>query len=263
AVDHFIRLANMTDEVPRLKGKYYSDFALSDREWEFLQLVHQVLQEPSEAHQNFSSMNKPTLWAAIPILENLQNGWESMAKDSHFSQVKDAINAGLDNLRKWYKKTDASSAYFIMHMLDPRWKLAYVTVQWDHELVASAKTCFEAEFDRYYCAVNTSSNSSTMATQHAGAASVSGMSLHNAEMMVAVKLHREEDQCHKGPHEELEMYLSSPLEPADLDDIVRWWGHHQVQYPVLAWMARDYLAIQGSAVTSERAFSSGGITSSP
>jgi hypothetical protein len=35
---------------------------------------------------------------------------------------------------------------------------------------------------------------------------------------------------------------------------------HMVQYPTLSRMARDYLAIQGSAVPSERAFSSGGLT---
>lgn len=36
---------------------------------------------------------------------------------------------------------------------------------------------------------------------------------------------------------------------------------HSLQYPTLARVARDYLPIQGSAVPSERAFSSGGITS--
>ncbi|KDR79674.1 hypothetical protein GALMADRAFT_40714, partial [Galerina marginata CBS 339.88] len=36
--------------------------------------------------------------------------------------------------------------------------------------------------------------------------------------------------------------------------------HHQFQYPTLSRMARDYLAIQGSATPSERAFSSGGTT---
>ena len=35
---------------------------------------------------------------------------------------------------------------------------------------------------------------------------------------------------------------------------------HMVQYPTLSHMARDYLAIQGSTVPSERAFSSGGLT---
>jgi len=36
--------------------------------------------------------------------------------------------------------------------------------------------------------------------------------------------------------------------------------HHASQYPTLSRVARDYLAIQGSATPSERAFSSGGLT---
>jgi hAT family C-terminal dimerisation region len=36
--------------------------------------------------------------------------------------------------------------------------------------------------------------------------------------------------------------------------------HHSIQYPTISRIAKDYLAIQGSAVASERAFSSGGVT---
>jgi hypothetical protein len=39
-----------------------------------------------------------------------------------------------------------------------------------------------------------------------------------------------------------------------------WFKLHAVRYPTLSCMARDYLAIQGPAVRSERVFSSGGLT---
>jgi hypothetical protein len=39
--------------------------------------------------------------------------------------------------------------------------------------------------------------------------------------------------------------------------------YHSIQYPTLSRIAKDYLAIQGSAVPSERAFSGGGITGVP
>jgi hypothetical protein len=39
--------------------------------------------------------------------------WENMLETPHFDLVHDAIVKGLDNLAKWYSKTDDSAAYFI------------------------------------------------------------------------------------------------------------------------------------------------------
>jgi hypothetical protein len=36
-----------------------------------------------------------------------------MAAEPQYRIVRDALNEGLDNLAKWYKKTDDSTAYFI------------------------------------------------------------------------------------------------------------------------------------------------------
>ena len=45
-----------------------------------------------------------------------------------------------------------------------------------------------------------------------------------------------------------------------MEDVVSWWGTHQSQYPMLSRVVQDYLAVQGSAVPSEHAFSSGALT---
>jgi hypothetical protein len=36
-----------------------------------------------------------------------------MAAVPRYDKVRDALTEGLDNLAKWYKKTDDSTAYFI------------------------------------------------------------------------------------------------------------------------------------------------------
>ena len=94
-------------------------------------------------------------------------------------------------------------------------------------------------------------------------------------MRAVVEAWKAQDCMASHPRKELDQYLASPLE--DNDNIVSWWGvsfflpyyfddvswtffkHHAVQYSTLSRIARDYLAIQGSAVPSERAFSSGGL----
>ena len=39
--------------------------------------------------------------------------WENMVAKGQFEIVHDALTEGLNNLAKWYKKTDDSAAYFI------------------------------------------------------------------------------------------------------------------------------------------------------
>jgi hypothetical protein len=94
-------------------------------------------------------------------------------------------------------------------------------------------------------------------------------------VLAAVQARQASDHTQLRPRAELTAYLQSPLEQTE--DVVGWWGvslfshhckfiylnfiqHHQLQFPTLSRMARDYLAIQGSSTASEHAFSSGGLT---
>ena len=77
-------------------------------------------------------------------------------------------------------------------------------------------------------------------------------------LLEAVRSFRKEAKATGNPRDELILYLESETEVTG--NVVGWWGHQDSRYPTLMRMARDYLAIQGSATPSERAFSSGGIT---
>jgi len=130
-INRFVQIADDSDEVPDLTGKSYSDFKLNKKDWDKIALVHEVLQvcnilycgylfslmfviqEPAAALQSFSSSRDPTVWRTIPILEYLQESWESKARLPKFKEIEPAIRAGLDNLGKWYCKTDETDMYFI------------------------------------------------------------------------------------------------------------------------------------------------------
>lgn len=69
--------------------------------------------EPADAQQSFSSNKQPTVWRIIPVLEYLVVRWEDMASQSKYYEISESIEAGLDNLAKWYRTTDDSDAYFV------------------------------------------------------------------------------------------------------------------------------------------------------
>jgi hypothetical protein len=58
---------------------------------------------------------------------------------------------------------------------------------------------------------------------------------------------------------EIDRYIEASCASAVPDfDVLAWWKAHEADYPTLAMMARDLLAIPASSVPSERAFSSSG-----
>lgn len=72
----------------------------------------------------------PTLWHALPAIEELQSAWEAKCDDNHFSKYKDAINDGLDKLQKYYSHFNRKPAYLLALALHPYYKLAYINLAW-------------------------------------------------------------------------------------------------------------------------------------
>ncbi|KDQ54243.1 hypothetical protein JAAARDRAFT_135765, partial [Jaapia argillacea MUCL 33604] len=181
-----------------------------------------------------------------------------------FLTIKPSLQAGLDNLGKWYRKTDNSDAYFIcldFEMLNPSIKMAYFVDKWDAKWVEAGKKSLESRFNKYLVAhsnaeVNTATSGEPLPSTARPTAGCYGSSW----MRSAVQAHQAASLANQDPYQELKSYLEAPLEDLDDGEVVRWWGHHILTYPILSWMAQDYLAIPGSSVAAEQAFSSGGIT---
>lgn len=64
----------------------------------------------------------PSVWRTIPILEFLRESWTNIANlPSASLEIRAAIEAGLENIDKWYQKTDDTDVYFVcLGMFFPR-----------------------------------------------------------------------------------------------------------------------------------------------
>jgi hAT family C-terminal dimerisation region len=100
---------------------------------------------------------------------------------------------------------------------------------------------------------------SVLMTSTAKNATSASIQYGGSYLLEAVQSFCQEEKAAGNPRDELKRYLESGPEPTT--DVIGWWGHQsESRYPTMRRIARDYLAIQGSATPSERAFSSGGIT---
>jgi hypothetical protein len=70
-------------------------------------------QDSNKIQQAFSAEKRPTLWRALPLIEDLQTAWEKKRASVRFSRYHDAIDDGLAKLNKYYSRFDEKIAYMI------------------------------------------------------------------------------------------------------------------------------------------------------
>ncbi|KIJ53104.1 hypothetical protein M422DRAFT_42907 [Sphaerobolus stellatus SS14] len=80
---------------------------------QMIQLQPRVLAEPAAAQAVFSSETTPTVWKLLPTMEFMMSRLEDFVKDSAFAQIRDAIEASIKILKKYYKKADLTSVNVI------------------------------------------------------------------------------------------------------------------------------------------------------
>lgn len=131
-----------------------------------------------------------------------------------------------------------------------------------HQLPISYATSNNIQFDKYYIppASPPAASLSKLGNNYSDINTTTPSAHYGSSYLLeAVQSFCQQEKAVGSPRDELKWYLESGQESTD--NVIGWWGHQtDLRYPMMHWIARDYLAIQGSDTPLERAFSSGGIT---
>ncbi|KAJ7923871.1 ribonuclease H-like domain-containing protein [Mycena leptocephala] len=228
-----------------------------------IDLFLNVLQSAQDAQHQFSSDLRSTLHLAIPALEKLHAEWTSKGSKDKYFPFHEAIEAALSKVDEYYQKTSNSNSYVLAMVLDPRRKLAYFEKHWPKSLQASAKKALEQMFKERYTQlqVNADKSAPTTSTRAAPAQKKRRRSSTPTDGDVDMS---STSATHIDPTrpwlDEFNEYLQGRETVPEGMSTIEWWGRNYHCYPVWGSLARDYLAIMASSVSSERAFSSAGIT---
>ncbi|KAF5340819.1 hypothetical protein D9757_009868 [Collybiopsis confluens] len=222
---------------------------LSDEEWERVDAMLGILAHADHAQQAFSSENEPCLHIGLPALEALHHAWSKQLLKEKYSLFTDALNAGISKISEYYDRTGNSSAYCYTRSR----KQLTLKKHWD----APLRRKFKERYTQMY--------GSTTAFPHASK-SRSSQPLGKKSSLLR-ELSDDEDQSlsHRPQTQapwldEFSRYYDTQDTVSDGMSIVQWWGLNAQRLPVWAALARDFLAIMASSVSSERAFSAAGIT---
>jgi hypothetical protein len=238
---------------------------LSDEEWVLLKVANQILSGFDKATRWLSGSTYPTLNSAVRVYNHLLDELEyflGRGNDDEEGRQRSAIvdqcspankrvlttamQAAHDKLCKYYSGTWASM-YAIAVILDPRIKMDYYEADdWEARHVAHSKDSLVQAIEAYG---GTAEAAVVAAPQPRQASSAKNLSDEMDEALARKMKRRRAEK--KG---ELDKYLTDPT--IDIHtDILGWWKYHAAEYPCLARIARDYLAIPATSAPAERLFS--------
>lgn len=201
---------------------------LHDDDWTCLTELIDFLTPFDEATEQLSGNSYPTSSLVVPFYNMLMDQAESFK--SHLSpEWRRAANLAYDKLDQYYAKT--TDMYTIATLCDPKFNMAYYLE--DKGKGAEEAGPLKQMFRRVY---NAYKNDSTPPAEP------------------PAKKQKRSIYADDSDKDEVDQYLQRPREPAALNTL-DWWKLHEKEFPIIAQMARDHLAIQATSVESERLFS--------
>ncbi|CAJ0883449.1 9889_t:CDS:10, partial [Entrophospora sp. SA101] len=229
-----IEYKEITVESVGRADRYMIKWVLNEEEWSKLVEISQLLHLFSRATKHISTNHYPTLTSTVLIFNWLIDNLEDYEHNLNgTSDIKGKVKEVIEKLKFYYIRTDAS-VYTIAtnYYRDNNWEANFINNA--HQVI---KDIYQSGYAPNLTVFSNPENNDIEEEEDLTA------HIYKHQQIV-----RDDD--------ELDAYLKSPNAPPKTD-VLTWWKNHESEYPHLALMARDYLAIPATSVPVERIFSGG------
>lgn len=234
-------------------------------EWSLAERVCNFLKNFADATKVLSMHKFPT---AHRYLEEIWGIRELLVDDKYTSD--DFLKELCKDMKAKFDKywDQPNKVLLVASLLNPRYKIALLKFCWTEaygeevaeQRVTDVRKWFKEYYEYYECMVQSSSQGSNINSSHevGGSANMPSTLTGKRKLELGFALFKQQYRPNHSRRSEVDIYLEDslvPLSEGETVDVLKWWKRNAENYPVLAKMARDFLAIPLSSVASESTFS--------
>ncbi|KAF7362862.1 Dimer-Tnp-hAT domain-containing protein [Mycena venus] len=230
---------------------------LSDEHWKLLEALGGILKVFTKVTLQMSKSSTPTLPWVLPMYEKmLVHLWSTRADEKILQPLRVAASAGLEKLEMYYAKARACQFNIIVTVLHPSLGLSWFRkLDQGEERQEHAQILFTHVFQAYK---KTYDDEKAASRAQEGNSDVQARPVASASFLDDICMFDADDKIPlTGAINELDQFFSAfqTYGRGDHDGPLLWWKEFAHHFPVVARMARDFLAIPGTSVSVERLFS--------
>lgn len=226
----------------------------TNKEWEMFQLIEPLLFAFARVTTAFSGQSYPTANIFYPHIVSIKIALRKamVHKDKTYNAMGHAM---MDKFNKYWE--EPNNVMVLATFLDPRYKMKYV--EWcfgqiyDEDKSETELSGFKKDLDKLYEKFDSQKRQAEPQCKNTCITSTS-MPPADSEFLSFLS-----STSTKRSKSELRNYMDDANEAMVATfNLLEWWKVNALRYPVLANMARRFLTIPASSVSSESTFSTGG-----
>ncbi|KAF5372244.1 hypothetical protein D9758_004983 [Tetrapyrgos nigripes] len=244
----------------------FHELTLSLNDWKWLENLENFLEKFTQVTLTLSHSHTPTLPFVLPMYRHMANELHLCSNDSSFpATMCGAMHEGIKKLDKYHKLAKENHFYVLATACHPAFRLRWFGPAHSDEYVR-AHAIFETAYQTYASMVPSGPSGTSLQkpSRDLPANKSFLLGLTKTTSLVSIEPGHEKTPPPAAPQQsEFDRYISNEGGEGDIEKPLDWWRNHCAPtgkdgvpgFPVIARIARDFLAIPGASVSVERLFS--------